>query len=80
MNNNRMVVDHLKAALLTTSEKRPFLAYLIQMTLVECATGPQAFGFNTNLPNKRDEEHSDACEALEILSQLPLPSTRTGMN
>lgn len=41
MSNNRMVVDHLKAALLATNADKTFLAYLIQMALIECATAPQ---------------------------------------
>ncbi|BCH62172.1 hypothetical protein RvVAR0630_pl03140 (plasmid) [Agrobacterium vitis] len=44
MSNNRMVVDHLKAALLATNADKTFLAYLIQMALIECATAPQVFG------------------------------------
>jgi len=41
MSDTKIVSDHLNAALLATKSDRPFLAYLIQMALIEAKTVPE---------------------------------------
>ncbi|MGV1894797.1 hypothetical protein [Agrobacterium vitis] len=79
MNSNRMVLDHLKAALVAAGPGRPFLTYLIQMALMECCAVAQTFHLHASRADS-DSEHSDVNETSGLLSQLPLPKTRTGVN
>ncbi|MFK0207712.1 hypothetical protein [Agrobacterium sp. NPDC090283] len=78
MSNEDIVADHLKAALLATNTDKPFLAYLIQMALIETRGAWKDLQLPDSVDQPVDEiQHYDS--ASEFLSRLPLSQHRARM-
>jgi hypothetical protein len=70
MNDNDVVADHLRAALRAADADKPFLAYLIQMALIETISAADDLQ-HTDSANRSDEESPHYKSASEFLSRLP---------
>lgn len=75
MSNDEIVADHLKAALLAASADKPFLAYLIQMALIESKSTPEELQFR-DVAEEQEQETPDYEGASNFLSRLPSSQQR----
>lgn len=78
MNDNDIVADHLRAALLAADTGKPFLVYLIQMALIETKSAADDLQ-HTDSDNRLDGEIPRYTSASGFLSRMPQSHHRARM-